>query len=165
MEWRCSDCEFNGVITHWEGSTADHSERPPQNVEVVATELPRNRIPTSLVGRWRIEQMEVWDQEAIDLLGPGFIEFAKEHGSLRFVAVEGGLDCRYSEDKGRPSVEFSWSGADDNDSACGRGWARLEPGGLLVGRIFIHCGDDSSFIAKPVAAPAAPKRPLRRRSH
>jgi hypothetical protein len=34
---------------------------------------------------------------------------------------------------------------DDRDEACGRGVAHLEPDGSLVGRIFIHCGGDSSF--------------------
>jgi hypothetical protein len=27
-----------------------------------------------ITGRWRIVDMEVWDQEAVDLLGPAFIE-------------------------------------------------------------------------------------------
>lgn len=147
MEWRCSECEFNGIITHWEGSTWDHRANPVQDVEVVPMDLPRNRIPSSLVGRWRIEAMEVWGKDAIDLMGPGYIEFDKRGGSLRFIAIEGGLDCRYAETEGRPSVEFSWSGSDDRDDACGRGRARLESDGTLVGRIFIHCGDDSSFTA------------------
>lgn len=29
----------------------------------------------NLVGRWRIETMELWDRDAIDLVEPGFIEF------------------------------------------------------------------------------------------
>ena len=157
VEWQCSDCEFNGVITHWEGSSADFTERAPvQNVEVVAPELPRNRVPSSLAGRWRIEEMEVWGKDAIDLMGPGYIEFAKHGGSLRFIAIEGGLDCRYAEAEGRPSVEFSWSGVDDRDDACGRGVARLEADGSLVGRIFIHCGDDSAFTARRFEEPLKP---------
>ncbi len=162
VEWRCSECEFNGVITHWQGSSADHSERPVQDVEVVAPELPRNRVAAPLVGRWRIEEMEVWDKEAIDLLGPGYIEFAERHGSMRFVAIEGGLDCRYSEADGRPAVEFSWFGGDDRDDASGRGWARLEADGSLVGRIFKHCGDDSSFTARRFDSSPAPRAPRRR---
>lgn len=30
------------------------------------------------VGRWRIVEMEMWDQEAVELLGPGFIEFTDD---------------------------------------------------------------------------------------
>jgi len=163
VEWRCSECEFNGIITHWQGSSADHSERPVQDVEVVAPELPPNRVAAPLVGRWRIEEMEVWDKEAIDLLGPGYIEFAERRGSMRFVAIEGGLDCRYSEAEGRPRVEFSWFGGDDRDDASGRGWAHLEADGSLVGRIFKHRGDDSSFTARRFDSAQAPRAPHRRR--
>ncbi len=28
-----------------------------------------------LVGRWRIQEMDVWDGDALDLVGPAFIEF------------------------------------------------------------------------------------------
>ena len=28
----------------------------------------------SIRGRWHITEMELWDQDAIDLLGPAFIE-------------------------------------------------------------------------------------------
>ncbi len=63
------------------------------------------------------------------------------------LAVEGFIDCRYSARE--PLVEFSWQGHDDGDDACGRGWAIVETDGKLRGRIFIHRGDDSGFIAKP----------------
>jgi hypothetical protein len=163
VEWRCSECEFNGMITHWEGSTADHSERAAPKVEVVTPELPPNSVSPSLLGRWRIEEMEVWDKDAIDLLCPGYIEFAKRHGSMRFVAIEGGLDCRYSDAEGQPMVEFSWFGGDDRDDASGRGWARLQVDGSLVGRIFKHCGDDSSFTARRFDSTPAPRSPRRGR--
>jgi hypothetical protein len=29
----------------------------------------------SINGKWRITEMDLWDQDAIDLLGPAFIEF------------------------------------------------------------------------------------------
>ena len=49
----------------------------------------------SLVGRWRIAEMELWAQEDVDLVGLGFIAFDRDHtGSLGFIAVEGGLDWR-----------------------------------------------------------------------
>ena len=105
--------------------------------------------------------MEAWDKDAIDLMGAGYIELAKHGGSMSFIAVEGTLDCRYAERDGRPCVEFSWTGSDDADAACGRGWARLEADGALVGRIFIHDGDDSSFRAKRLDTP--PERASRRR--
>src|SRR6266545_3715604 len=49
----------------------------------------------SLIGRWRIVEMDLWDLEAIDLVGPGFIEFGKDvTGGFGFIAVPGELDAR-----------------------------------------------------------------------
>lgn len=102
----------------------------------------------SLAGRWRIVEMDLWDREAIDLIGPAFIEFGKDRtGRFRFIAVEGCMDCRDAERDGRPGVEFTWDGSDECDSANGRGWAALEEDGSLRGRIFFHLGDDSGFRA------------------
>ena len=103
-------------------------------------------------GRWRIVEMELWDQEAIELLGPAFIELtAKRQGSFRFIAVEGWMDVRDVKRDGWPGIEFSWEGNDECDSASGRGWATLAADGSLEGRIFFHLGDDSSFTAVRVA--------------
>ena len=45
----------------------------------MTTRLPSRATATSaaetnISGRWRITEMDLWDQEAIDLLGPAFIE-------------------------------------------------------------------------------------------
>jgi hypothetical protein len=49
---------------------------------------------TSIIGRWRITQMDNWDQEAVDLVQPGFIEFDDNGlGGLGFIVVTGELDC------------------------------------------------------------------------
>jgi hypothetical protein len=69
------------------------------------------------------------------------------------------MDCRFGKREGLPVVEFSWDGQNDNDPGSGRGWATLTEG-RLRGRIFIHCGDDSSFEAKREPA----QRRVRRRS-
>ncbi|WP_226961329.1 MULTISPECIES: hypothetical protein [Streptomyces] len=61
-----------------------------------------------LTGRWRIVEMDVWDRDAIDLVGPGFIEFTEDGtGQFGFIAVGGWLDCRTTERDGRTIVEFS----------------------------------------------------------
>ena len=104
---------------------------------------------TALVGRWRIVEMELWAQEDVDLVAPGYIEFEPDHmGSLRFIAVQGGLDWRDAPRNGRPGVEFSWEGFDECDPATGRGWAVVEEDGSLRGHIFFHLGDDSGFRAE-----------------
>ena len=105
----------------------------------------------SIEGDWRIVEMELWDQGDIDLLGPAYIIFdpKKKSGRFRFIAVDGEMDCRFSERDEMPVVEFSWEGNDELDPASGRGWAVLE-GGALKGRIFFHQGDDSGFTAIPM---------------
>lgn len=96
-------------------------------------------------GRWRITEMDLWDNDTLDLLGPAFITFNKTGtGELQFIAVEGDLDCRHSLRDGQPFVEFSWVGDDDGHPTSGRGWASVN-GDTLVGEIFIHLGDSSKF--------------------
>lgn len=103
---------------------------------------------TEPTGRWRIEEMDLWDRDAIDLLGPAFVEINSDGtGSFRFIAVEGYLDCRFDKRDGQRVVEFSWEGDDDGDPVSGRGRARAAPSGSLRGHIFFHMGDDSGFRA------------------
>ncbi len=76
----------------------------------------RNYESTSIIGRWRITQMDNWDQEAVDLVQPGFIEFDDDGlGGLGFIVVTGELDCRDADRDSRPGVEFSWQGSDEGD--------------------------------------------------
>lgn len=123
---------------------------------------------SELIGRWRIDWMEVWGRDALDLLGPAFIEFDDDVlGEFRFIAVNGHMHCDYCERNGKPGVEFSWEGNDERDAASGRGWAVLEPDGILKGRIYIHLGDHSAFTATrmPSGPPKSGKKPsvVRRR--
>jgi hypothetical protein len=111
-----------------------------------------------VTGAWRIVEMDLWDAEAIDLLGPGFIKLAGDRGgSFRFIAVEGWMDCRSGQRDGRPCVEFTWEGNDECDPASGRGWAVLEEDGSLRGHIYFHLGDDSGFRAVRAEAGSKPR--------
>jgi hypothetical protein len=112
----------------------------------------------SVTGAWRIVEMDLWDAEAINLLGPGYIQFdADRTGHFRFIAVEGWMDCQSGRRDGRPYVEFTWEGNDKSDPASGRGWAALEEDGSLRGHIYFHLGDDSGFraVRTESLAPAA----------
>jgi hypothetical protein len=101
-----------------------------------------------LTGRWRILEMDLWDQEALDLVAPAFIEFSADHsGELGFIVVTGWIDWR-SAGSGRPGVEFSWEGTDEGDQVSGRGWAALHTDGVLHGHLYFHLGDDSGFRAQ-----------------
>ena len=44
-------------------------------------------------------------------------------------------------------MEFTWEGRDEEDAACGRGWAALEVDGTLRGHLYLHLADDSGFRA------------------
>ena len=106
-------------------------------------------LPTGnpFLGHWRITDTELWRREALDLLAPAFVRFEDDRmGGFQFIAVRGGLGCRFSERDGVPMVEFSWEGDDEGDARCGRGWAFLRDG-RLEGRFYIHGGDDSWFVA------------------
>lgn len=88
-----------------------------------------------LTGRWRIVEMDIWDRDAIELVGPGFIEFDEDGtGEFGFIAVRGWLDCRWSDRDGCPFVEFSWEGEDEGDQVSGRGWATAGEDGVREGR-------------------------------
>ena len=103
----------------------------------------------NITGRWRIIEMDNWDQDAVDLVQPGFLEFDKDSlGGLGFIVVTGELDCRHADRDGTPGVEFSWQGSDEGDDASGRGWAALNTVGTLEGHIYFHLGDDSAFRAE-----------------
>lgn len=102
----------------------------------------------SPTGKWQITEMDLWDLDAIELLGPGFISFNSDNtGRFRFIAVDGWLDCRDANRDGRNAVEFSWSGNDKCGPASGRGWASVQEDGSLIGHIYFHMGDDSGFFA------------------
>ncbi|MBE7502014.1 MAG: hypothetical protein HS113_17310 [Verrucomicrobiales bacterium] len=100
---------------------------------------------TSAVGRWRIVEMEQWDQDYVDMDAPGHITFRKGGtGQLHFGCVEVELGWRAEADTGR--VEFTFAGFDEGDEVNGRGWAEMQ-GSRLTGRIAFHQGDGSGFVA------------------
>ena len=113
----------------------------------------RQRTTNLLMGRWRITEMDLWEQDDIDLVAPGFVEFGEDHrGSLGFIAVRGGIDWREAPRDGQPGAEFTWEGFDEGDPVTGRGWTVVEEGGSLRGHIYFHLGDDSGFRAERMEA-------------
>jgi hypothetical protein len=108
-----------------------------------------NALALPFQGRWRIAEMDLWDNEALDLVQPAFLEFKGNEGEMRFIAVIAWLDVRYEARNGGPLAEFSWEGVDENDPRGGRGWVALGTAGRLVGHFFFHNGDDSGFVCEP----------------
>jgi hypothetical protein len=108
-------------------------------------------------GYWRIVEMELWARDYLDIDVDAFIEFQRDHiGSFQFGLVRGGIHYAVGRDD-RPGLEWSWVGADEMDDAAGRGWAVVN-GDEMRGRIYIHRGDDSAFVARRGTAPSGAKR-------
>jgi hypothetical protein len=116
--------------------------------------MPRRRssgLAAPFQGKWRIVEMDIWPDDAVDLEGPAFIAIAGERGEMRFVALSASLDVRYQARRGGAVAEFSWQGFDDGEPCSGRGWVEPGTAGRLVGHVFIHDGDDSGFVCEPWA--------------
>ena len=105
-----------------------------------------NPMKSAFIGRWKITEMEQWDQDYVDMEESGNIAFEKGgSGGFHFGCVEVSLDWRYDASIDR--VDFTFEGSDEGDPVSGRGWAKIE-GKQLVGQIVFHLGDESGFKAR-----------------
>ena len=91
---------------------------------------------SSVVGVWRIDNMELWDRDYLDLDVPAHLTFDRDRlGSFQFGAVRGWIDYRVSTVGDSMRVEFSWGGFSASDASSGRAWAVVRAG-QLEGRFF-----------------------------
>ena len=72
-------------------------------------------------------------------------------GQLRFGCVDVELDWRI--EGGSERVEFTFSGFDEGSEMSGRGWAEVQ-NSRMAGKIFLHMGDESEFVARKAAVTA-----------
>lgn len=104
-----------------------------------------DEIDSPLIGKWRFVEMDGFDRDYIDLMGPGYIAFDKNgRGEFSFGCVTGALNCWHGE----ADVDFEWEGNDEMDEASGSGEAELDPDGTLSGTIEFDNGDESGFKAR-----------------
>jgi hypothetical protein len=104
----------------------------------------------AVAGRWRIVEMDVWDNDFFDLVQEAHLTFTgAADGEIAFGALKGFLDTRYRSRDGAACAEFSWEGHDENDPACGRGWVTIGTAGRLVGHFNIHNRHNSGFVSNP----------------
>ena len=90
--------------------------------------------------------MDGWDQKAIDLVEPGYIQFdSQSTGSLHFICIYANIS--YALSSGNKKAAFSFQGDDEGSPMSGRGWATIK-NNEVHGRIFINHGDESGFIAR-----------------
>lgn len=72
----------------------------------------------AFAGRWRIVEMDVWDDEFLDLVEQAHLTFkGAADGEIAFGALKGFLDVRYGARAGAACAEFSWEGHDDDHPA------------------------------------------------
>jgi hypothetical protein len=106
-----------------------------------------SQTPSPFVGRFRITAMDQWDQDFVNAEVEGYFKFKGDgQGEFHFGYVHGVMDYRPGTKDGKPSVEFTWEGNDEMDSAMGRGWAVID-GDEVEGMLFFHRGDESGFQA------------------
>jgi hypothetical protein len=100
-------------------------------------------------GTWHITEMENWDEEYCNMEVQAYIEIDERgSGDFQFGLVTGAVDGEIETDKLGEKLEFTWDGADENDEANGSGWLRLKDDDTLEGKIKIHGGDSSLFLAE-----------------
>jgi hypothetical protein len=72
-------------------------------------------------GRWRIAEMDVWDNDVLDEVEDAHLTFrGGTDGEIAFAALSASLDVRYGARDGSACAEFSWEGFDDNEPTSGR---------------------------------------------
>ena len=87
--------------------------------------------------KWKIVSTDVWEPASLDEFEPAHLTFESDgKGELAFIAITASGDHRL--------------GTRDGSPISGRGWAQSGPRGL-VGRIFIHDGDEAHFAAERFA--------------
>jgi hypothetical protein len=114
----------------------------------------RSSAPNSILGHWRITQMDMWDQDFVDAEVEGYVRLDDGgSGEFQFGYVHGLIDHDLTERDKRPAAEWSWEGNDEMDPASGRGWAMLQEDGTIKGKLSFHQGDKSGFVAIRKATP------------
>jgi len=104
--------------------------------------LADNFISDKYSGKWRIIESDY-----TDLPDPGYVTLKRIQASgFKIGRLQGIMDCRIEEYGGSERIEFSWYGKIGTVIAYGRGWAIIRDE-KLCGRIYIHDGDDSEFVA------------------
>ncbi len=87
---------------------------------IVSAPAPRTRKPAkgrkkspTIQGRWRITEMEMWDQDFVNAEVEGFFRFDDSgRGEFQFGYVQGVMDCELIDRGGQPGVEWTWEGSD-----------------------------------------------------
>ena len=107
---------------------------------------------STVIGRLRIVEADLWDRAFLDLCGPAtMVVGADGHGEISFGAVQVGLDIAYGPD----DIDFTWCGFDEMDEVQGSGSAELQGDGTLTIDFAYHLGDEAVLKAVRETSSAA----------
>lgn len=98
----------------------------------------------ALIGRWRITQADLWDQNYLDFCGPATLLIAADgHGEIGFGALQAGLNLEFAQ----TSVFFEWKGFDEMDELPGSVSATTQDDQSLETHFNFHNGDQATLKA------------------
>jgi hypothetical protein len=104
-----------------------------------------------LSGVWHIYEMEMWDESYFNMEVQAYIEVdEKGFGEFQFGLVTGQIDYESIKDEDNARLDFTWEGSDECDPASGSGWVKLKDENTLEGKIKLHGGDSSMFLARRI---------------
>lgn len=121
--------------------------------------LGSERRRMKFAGKWRILDMELWDEDYLDMEVEAFFTVNKNGtGSFQFGLVSGVLIGRVVKHGRTERLEFTWDGNDECDHAFGAGWLKMRSGDHVTGSITFHGGDTSGFNAQRTEAAKTVKK-------
>ena len=86
----------------------------------------------SIIGKWRITEMELWNSDYFDMEVPAYINInADGSGEFQFGLVYGRMSGKVS--KSGEDFSFRWDGSNECDEAFGSGWLQLKDKNSLDG--------------------------------
>jgi len=98
-------------------------------------------------GTWHIQEMETWDEDYFNMEVQAYIKINSQgSGEFQFGLVSGQIDVE-SEDGDGQRIDFTWAGSAEMDEASGSGWIKWVDKDQIKGKIKIHHGDSSKFLA------------------
>jgi len=100
-------------------------------------------------GTWHIYEMETWDEDYFNMEVQAYIEIKPDgSGEFQFGLVSGQIGGEIEKTENEERFEFTWEGSDELDPVSGSGWFKLKDEDNIEGKIRIHHGDSSWFLAR-----------------
>lgn len=101
-----------------------------------------------IVGKWNIQEMEMWDGDYIHMETQAYIQFEENKtGEFQFGLVTGYFSGDVYKIGNEERFEFTWEGSDEYDQIFGFAWVKIASKGRLEGEFRFHNGDNSKFSA------------------